>query len=230
MATTSASEEIAWPRWVRWLGAHTAGRKSEPYPWIRAGLFLGALLPLASTILRAFTGQLSANPIAEIENELGLSALIFLVATMACSPARRVIGWTWPMRVRRQLGLWAFFYASAHFATYLLLDQFLDVNAIVADVIDRPFITAGFAAFVFLAPIAWTSSNDWVRKLGYMKWLRIHQLVYLAVPLAALHFFWRVKIDVSQPLTYAAIFGVLLGIRAWLWLRKPRAGVRTQPK
>lgn len=222
MAASQADPLVSWPRWARWLGAHPPGRKSEPHPWIRAGLFLGGLLPFVALVVRAATEQLGANPIAEAENQLGLTALIFLVATMACSPARRLLVWTWPMRIRRQLGLWAFFYASSHFATYLLLDQFLDVNAIIADIVERPFITAGFAAFVLLIPIAYTSSNDWVRRLGYMRWLRIHQLVYLAVPLAALHFIWRVKIDVSQPLLYAAIFGALLGIRLWWWLRKRR--------
>lgn len=213
-------QEVAWPRWARWLGAHPPGRKAEPHPWIRAGLLLGSALPLLALLIRAATEQLGANPIAEAENELGLSALIFLVATMTCTPARRLLSWTWPMRIRRQLGLWAFFYACMHFATYLFLDQFLDVSAILADIVQRPFITVGFAALVCLVPIAYTSSNGWVRRLGYTRWLRIHQLVYLAVALAALHFIWRVKIDISQPLMYAAIFAALLGVRVLFWLRQ----------
>jgi sulfoxide reductase heme-binding subunit YedZ len=209
--------ELALPRWARWLGAHPRGRRSEPFPWIRAGLFLGALVPLLSLVMRIGTDSLGANPIAQAENELGLTALVFLVASLACTPARRLVRWTWPMRIRRQLGLWAFFYASLHVATYLFLDQFLDLAAIFADVVDRPFITVGFLAFVLLIPIAWTSSNEWVRRLGYMRWLRLHQLVYFAAPLVAIHFFWRVKIDVSQPLMYAVIFGTLLGVRALFW-------------
>lgn len=195
-------------------------RSRQPYPWLAPGIYLGSLVPLAYLAFRATQPDLGANPIAEAENELGLTALLFLAATLACTPARRLLGWTWPMRIRRQLGLWAFFYASLHFGTYLFLDQLLDLGAIAADIVDRPFITVGFAALVLLIPIAVTSTNGWVKRLGYQRWLRIHQLVYLVVILVALHFIWRVKIDVSQPLTYAAIFAALLAIRVGFWLRK----------
>lgn len=223
MTREAPAQEVTWPRWAHWLGAHPRGRKAEPHPWIRAGLLLGGAVPFVSIAARGLTDQLGANPIAEAENQLGLTALVFLVATMACTPARALWRWSWPMRIRRQLGLWTFFYASTHFATYVFLDQVLDVNAILADVVERPFITVGFLAFLLLVPIAYTSSNEWVRKLGYMRWLRVHQLVYLAVPLAVLHFIWRVKIDVSQPLLYAAIFGALFAVRIGFWLKR-RAG------
>jgi len=183
---------------------------------------LGGLAPLAYLILRASQGELGANPIAQMENELGLTALIFLVAALACTPARRLLKWTWQMRVRRGLGLFAFFYATLHFLTYLALDQFFDWSAIVADIAERPFITVGFAALVLMVPLAITSTNDWVRRLGYLRWLRLHQVVYLAGALAILHFIWRVKIDLTQPLTYAAIVAVLLGVRAVFWLRSRR--------
>ena len=195
-------------------------RRGESLPWLKPGIFLGGLAPLVSVVLRLSLNALGANPIAEIENELGLTALIFLIATLACTPAKRMLGWTWPMRVRRELGLFAFFYASLHFLTYLALDQVFDLNAIVADVIKRPFITAGFTALVLLAPVALTSTDGWVKRLGYRNWQRIHQLVYLAGVLAAVHFVWRVKIDISQPLTYGSILAVLLAVRAVVWLRK----------
>lgn len=181
---------------------------------------MGALVPLASLGLRASLHALGANPIAQVENELGLTALIFLIATLACTPAKRLLGWTWQMRVRRELGLFAFFYASLHFLTYLALDQFFDWGAMVADIAKRPFITVGFAALVLLAPSAITSTNGWVKRLGYRRWQRIHQLVYVAGVLAAVHFIWRVKIDVSQPLTYAFILAALLGVRVVVWLKK----------
>jgi len=210
----------AWP----WELILRAPRRREPYPWLKPGVFLGGLAPLAYLVIRASQSELSANPIAQIENEIGLTALVFLVASLVCTPARRLLGWTWPMRIRRELGLFAFFYAALHVSTYLALDQFFDWGTIVEDVAQRPFISVGFVAFVLLVPIAITSTNGWVRRLGYQRWLRLHQLVYFAGALAVVHFIWRVKIDVTQPLTYAFILGVLLAIRLAFWLRKRYAG------
>ena len=196
--------------------------RGEPMPWIKQGIFIGALAPLASIALRATQGALNANPIAQIENELGLTALIFLVASLACTPARRLFGWTWPIRVRRELGLFAFWYAVLHFAVYLL-DQWLDLATILQDIAERPFITVGFLALVLMVPLAWTSSNDWVRRLGFRRWQRLHYLTYAAGALAVIHFIWRVKIDVSQPMLYALVFGGLIAIRAAFWLRQRSA-------
>jgi methionine sulfoxide reductase heme-binding subunit len=192
-------------------------------PWLKPGIFIGALVPLASLLFRAATGQLPTNPIAVAQNETGLTALILLLASLACTPAKRVFGWTWQMRVRRELGLFAFFYSVVHFAIYLVLDQFFDANAIVADIVKRPFITVGFAALVLLIPLAITSTKSWVRRLGYQRWYRLHQLVYVAGALAVVHFIWRVKIDLSQPLTYALVLAVLLGLRVMIWLQKRNA-------
>jgi len=203
-----------------------SGRRREPFPWLKPGIFLGGLVPLAWLIVRAGSGMLSADPIAQIENELGLTALIFLLASLACSPAKRLLGWTWQMRVRRELGLFAFFYASLHFLTYLMLDQSFDWNAMVADIAKRPFITVGFLALVLMIPMALTSTDDWVRRLGYRRWQRIHQAVYVAGALAVVHFIWRVKLDVTQPLIYAAIFGTLIALRLAWWLWKRSAGRR----
>jgi sulfoxide reductase heme-binding subunit YedZ len=199
-------------------------------PWLKPGIFLGALVPLASVVLRAFQGQLDANPIAQVENELGLTALIFLVASLACTPARRVLGWTWPVRVRRELGLFAFFYAMLHFLVYLGPDQWLDVPTILADIAERPFITVGFLALVLMVPLAVTSTSEWVRKLGFRRWQRLHYLTYLAGTLAVIHFVWRVKIDVSQPMLYAIVFGGLIAVRVAFCLRQrsePPKAVKT---
>lgn len=201
-------------------GTLGAVRRTAPFPWLKPGLFVGALAPLASILVRALQGELSANPIAEAENELGITALVLLVATMACSPAKQLLGWTWPVRVRRELGLFAFFYACLHFATYLFLDKVVDLGAIVGDIAERPFITVGFVALVLLVPLAVTSTTGWIKRLGYRRWQRLHQLIYLAGVLAVVHFIWRVKIDVSQPLTYALVLSALLALRLLFWLRK----------
>ena len=217
MARTS-TQSPPFPTWLPFVP-----HKREPYPWLKPGIFLGGLAPLLFTFTRALQGSLSANPIAQIENELGLTALIFLVASLACTPARRLFHWTWAPRVRRELGLFAFFYATLHFLTYVVLDQVLDWNAIFADIVQRPFITVGLAALVLMVPLALTSTTDSIRRLGYRRWLRLHQLVYLAAALAALHFIWRVKIDLQQPLTYAVLIGALLAVRLAFWLGSRRS-------
>src|SRR4029450_6020582 len=140
MAPT-ATQSPPFPEWLPFVP-----HKREPYPWLKPGIFIGGLVPLLFTLTRATQGSLSANPIAQIENELGLTALIFLVASLACTPARRLFGWTWPPRLRRGLALFAFFYPPLPFLCYLTLDQFFDWGAIFADVVQRPFITVGFAA------------------------------------------------------------------------------------
>lgn len=197
-------------------------KSGEPMPWLKPGIFLGALAPLVSIVWRGSQNALSANPIAQVINELGLVALIFLVASLACTPARRYLGWTWAPRIRRELGLFAFFYACLHFLVYLALDQVFDVRAIVEDVVQRPFITVGFAALVLLVPLAWTSTNAWIRKLGFKRWNRLHQLAYVAGGLAVVHFIWRVKIDLTQPFIYAAVLAVLFAARLLYWLRQRR--------
>ncbi|MCC7370400.1 MAG: sulfoxide reductase heme-binding subunit YedZ [Chloroflexi bacterium] len=199
--------------------ARPAPRRGTPMPWLRPGLILGALVPLAAMIVGTVRGTLGANPIAEVINELGLIALVFLIAGLACSPLRWAFGWTWPIRLRRDLGLLAFFYALLHFLVYVVLDQGVDLGIIVEDVVQRPFITVGFLALLLMVPLAWTSTSGWVRRLGYQTWTRLHQLVYVAGILAVIHFLWRVKIDISQPMLYATILGALLLARVAFWLR-----------
>jgi sulfoxide reductase heme-binding subunit YedZ len=207
---------------IRRPPAKTAAR-GTPDAWLKPGIFIGALTPLVSVALRAASGSLSANPIAQIENELGLAALIFLISSLACTPARRVLGWTWPVRIRRELGLFAFAYASLHFLVYVFLDQVVDAQRIWEDIVKRPFITVGFAALVLLVPLAVTSTKASIRRLGFRRWQQLHQLAYLAGALAVVHFIWRVKIDVSQPITYAIALGLLLAVRVFFWLRVRRA-------
>ena len=188
-------------------------RRRGPLPWLNPGILVGASAPLLSILLRARSGALGANPIAEALNELGLMALVLLIASLACTPLRTLVGWTWPIRVRRLLGLLAFAYATLHVAVYAGLDQGLDLRAVLADVFKRRFIFVGFAAFVMMAPLAWTSTKGAVRRMGYVRWKRLHLLVYPAALCAVVHFVWRVKKDLSEPLAYAAILAALLLVR-----------------
>ena len=185
----------------------------QRYPWLVPGVWVGALIPLAQLALDAARGRLGADPVAISLNRLGLSALILLLASLSASPLRMLFGITWPMRLRRQLGLLAFLYASLHFLVYAWVDQGLAWSAIVADVAERPFITAGFAAFVLLIPLAITSTARMRKRLGGVRWQRLHRLVYPAGLLASLHFILRVKRDLSQPLAYALVLGALLLVR-----------------
>jgi methionine sulfoxide reductase heme-binding subunit len=191
-----------------------------PVPWLKPGIFVGALAPLAAILMRAPSGGLGANPIAEALNELGLLALALLIASLALTPLRTVFGWTWPIRVRRTVGLLAFFYAALHVSVYAGLDQAFDWRAIAADVSKRPFIFVGFAAFTLLIPLAVTSTNAAVRRMGYVKWSRLHTLVYPAALLAVIHFVWRVKKDVREPMAYGLILGGLLLVRGVTALRR----------
>ena len=191
----------------------------RPLPWLKPGVFAGALVPLAAIAVRGVQGRLGANPIDQAMNQLGLVALIFLVAALACTPLKALFGWTWPIRLRRMLGLFGFFYALLHVLTYSGLDQGLDWAAIWADVTKRKFIFVGFAAFVLLVPLAATSTAGAVRRLGFARWKLLHRLAYAAPALGAIHFFLRVKKDVREPLVYAAVLGALLLLRVAFYLR-----------
>jgi methionine sulfoxide reductase heme-binding subunit len=193
-------------------------KSGTPDAWLKPGILVGALVPLVSIVVRALRGVLEANPIAQVENELGLAALILLVASLACTPARRLFGWRWPARIRRELGLLAFGYASLHVLVYVFLDQIVDPRRIFEDIVKRPFITVGLLALLMLVPLALTSTTASVRRLGFVRWQRLHQLAYAAGILAVIHFIWRVKIDVSQPVTYAVALGLLLAVRVGFWL------------
>ena len=170
-------------------------------------------LPALLIGLDAWRGRLGANPIAEILNRLGFWALTFLLLSLAPTGVRILLGWTEPVRYRRMIGLFAFSYAFLHFATYFGVDQFFDLHAIGADIVKRKFITLGFLAFLLLVPLAVTSTDRWVRRLGFVRWKRLHRLSYLAALCGVVHFIWRVKADLRQPLTFAAILAILLLVR-----------------
>lgn len=176
-------------------------------------LFLLCLVPLASLGWRAATQALGANPIEHITRSTGWWTLTLLLVTLAVTPLRRLTGWNALLRLRRMLGLYAFFYALLHLATYLWLDQFFDLGSIAADIVKRPFITIGFAAFCLLLPLAATSTNAMIRRLGARRWQALHRAVYAIGLLGVLHFLWLVKRDLREPLIFAAVLAVLLGAR-----------------
>lgn len=204
--------------------------KNVPLPWMKPAVLTGALVPLASILVRAALGKLGGNPISEALNELGLLALVFLVAALACTPAKVLFGWTWPIRVRRLLGLLAFTYALLHFLTYAVLDQTLNLVAIAEDIGKRKFILVGFLALVSLTPLALTSTDASVRRLGYVRWKRLHRLAYVAGGLGVIHYIWRVKADLTDPGTYASILGFLMLVRVVDYVRSGRHKPKPKPR
>jgi sulfoxide reductase heme-binding subunit YedZ len=181
--------------------------------WLQPAIVFGSAIPFAVILVRAAMGSLGANPIATVLNQLGLLALAFLVASLLCTPLKIVLGWTWPARLRRTLGLFAFGAASAHFLTYIVLDQMLEIRALIADVTKRPFILVGLLALLAMLPLAVTSTKDSVQRMGFKRWKRLHRLAYLAVVLGVVHFFMRVKASVVEPVTYGAVVTLLFSIR-----------------
>ncbi len=170
------------------------------------------LIPAAVLVARLLGDDLGANPIEEVTHETGEWALRLLLLTLAVSPLRKLTGWNALAPYRRTLGLLAFTYASLHFTTWLALDHFFDWQAIVEDVFERPYITAGFTAFASLVPLAVTSTRGWIRRLG-KNWATLHKLSYLAATAAVVHYWWLVKSDVTEPRYYAAVLAVLLASR-----------------
>lgn len=178
----------------------------------KALLFLACLIPLGRLIWLAFNDGLGANPIEFITRSTGTWTLVFLLLTLSITPLRRLTGRNALIRYRRMLGLFAFFYACLHFTTYIWLDQFFEWPAIVKDVIKRPFITVGFAAFALLIPLAVTSTQAMQRRLK-RRWQQLHRLVYLIAICGVLHYWWLVKKDVTEPAWYALVLTLLLGFR-----------------
>jgi sulfoxide reductase heme-binding subunit YedZ len=191
--------------------------------YLAPAIVTGWLLSLAQLAYRFATHQLGANPIATALNQLGLLALVLLVATLCCTPLKLALGFTWPMRVRRTLGLLAFFSALLHFLLYLGPDQGFELSRVGADLVERPFILVGFLALLLLVPLAWTSSKAAVTRLTFPVWQRVHRLVYPIAILAALHFFLRVKADYTQPSIYAGVIAAGLGVRLFAWRAKRSA-------
>jgi sulfoxide reductase heme-binding subunit YedZ len=185
---------------------------------LKIPLFAICLVPLAWLALDAYRGELGANPIETITHTTGLWALRILLASLAITPLRRLLGWNELIRYRRMLGLFAFFYASLHLATWIGLDHFFDWGALLADVRKRPYITAGAIGYACLLPLALTSTRGWIRRLG-KRWTTLHRLAYVAAFAGAVHYKWLVKADVRWPLWYLGALGMLLGIRLAYALR-----------
>jgi sulfoxide reductase heme-binding subunit YedZ len=201
--------------------SQAAAPRRPPDAWLKPGLVLGGQMPLAVTLARAAQGTLGANPVAIALNQFGLLALVFLLASLTATPLKRVLGITWPLRVRRMLGLFSFFYASLHLLTYVLLDRLGELKTLLEDLTKRPFVTVGALAFTLLVPLAWTSTRAAQKRMGFAAWQRLHRLAYVAACLGIVHFIWREKKDISEPLVYGALLALLLGLRL-LRARRPR--------
>jgi len=191
---------------------------------LKAVIFLAALVPLGRLAAGAsfFPDWLGANPAEFITRSTGDWTLRFLLLTLAVTPLRKLVGWHWLLRFRRMLGLYAFFYGVVHLSSYVAFDHVFDVMEILPDIVKRPFITVGFTALVLLIPLAITSTDNMVRRLGAKRWLALHRLVYAIAPLGVLHFWWMVKRDITEPAIYAVILTALLGYRAAVKMKERR--------
>ncbi len=186
--------------------------------WLRITVFLICLGPFAQLIYNALTDNLGANPIDAITLHTGSWGLIFLIATLSVTPLRKISGWNGLIKFRRMLGLFAFFYATLHFMTFVVLDHFFDFNAIVKDVMKRPYVTAGFTGFVLLVPLVLTSTKGMIQRLG-KKWQQLHRLVYIAAVAGVIHFYWLVKADIRRPVQYGSVLAVMFGYRLFASVR-----------
>lgn len=199
----------------------TAGK---PIVLFKGAAAAGALVPAAWLVYGAFSGNLTANPIDYITDTTGLTALSLLVITLTITPLRRLTGWNELIRLRRMLGLFAFFYACLHLSTWAVLDWFFDFAAMGEDIVERPWVTIGMATFLLLLPLAATSTAGMIRRLG-KRWQALHRLAYVAAITAVIHFWWVVKADFREPRLFALALTVLFGFRAW-WSWQARASSR----
>jgi sulfoxide reductase heme-binding subunit YedZ len=190
--------------------------------WAKVVVFLAALWPVFSLVWRGFHDDLGANPIEFITHATGDWTIRFLCLTLAITPARKLLGQPWLIKFRRMLGLFAFFYGTLHLMTYLWLDKFFDVDAILKDIAKRRFITMGMLAFAAMVPLAVTSTAGWIRRLGGKRWQMLHRLIYLSAVAGVIHYYWLVKSDVRLPLMYGTIVGVLLLYRLIAAKTKPK--------
>ena len=188
--------------------------------FVKVGVFVASLLPLAWLVWGAATGRLGANPIDKITDETGTWALRFLCLALAVTPLRRLTGWNSLIRFRRMLGLFAFFYASLHVTTFVAVDHFFALDEIAKAIAKRPFITLGFTGFVLMVPLAITSTTGWIRRLGGRRWQQLHRLAYVSAVAGVVHYYALVKADTTRPWRYAAIVALLLAARAWYAVRR----------
>jgi sulfoxide reductase heme-binding subunit YedZ len=184
----------------------------------KIAIFLAALIPLERLLWKAFHDGLGANPIEVITHATGDWTLILVLITLSITPLRQITHQYWLIGVRRMVGLFAFFYGTLHFLTYIWLDKFFDVPEMLKDIAKRRFITVGFAAFVLMIPLALTSSAWSIRRLGGKRWRRLHRLIYLTGILAVIHYFWLVKADHRKPIAYGIVLSILLLYRVGVWM------------
>jgi len=186
---------------------------------VKPVVFAVCLLPVFLLAWNGLNGNLSANPISDITNETGVWTLRFILITLAITPIRKITGWHWLIKFRRMAGLFAFFYGLLHFTTYIWLDQFFDWQSILVDIPKRPFITVGFASFLLMIPLAVTSTQKMIRRLGGKKWDILHRLIYCTAIGGVIHYLWLVKVVTYRQITYAAIVAALLLFRLiWKYL------------
>jgi sulfoxide reductase heme-binding subunit YedZ len=198
-----------------------------PIQRFKALFFILALIPLARLVILAPQDLLGANPIEKILHSTGYWTLVFLTITMGITPIRHLTGLSSLIQFRRMMGLFAFFYALLHFSTYVLLDQSLDLQNIIKDIVKRPYITIGMTGLVLLIPLALTSTNGMMKRLGGKRWKSLHKLTYLIVILGVLHFTWLVKKDISRPMDFAILFAVSMFVR---YLHHRLGSVRLWPR
>jgi methionine sulfoxide reductase heme-binding subunit len=195
----------------------------------KIAIFLAALIPLARLAWKAFHVGLGANPIEVITHSTGDWTLIFVLTTLSITPLRRITRQYWLIGLRRMVGLFAFFYGTLHFLTYIWLDKFFDVHEMLKDIAKRRFITVGFSAFVLMIPLALTSTAWSIRRLGGKNWQRLHRLIYFTGILAVVHYTWLVKADRRKPIEYGIVLGILLAYRGGVWLFERASGKRKRP-
>ena len=206
-----------------------AVRKFLSSRWAKVAVFALSLWPLLFLLWRTVRGDLTANPVEFYQHQTGDWTLRFLVLTLTITPFRKILNLPELIRFRRMLGLFAFFYVCLHFLTYLGPDQSFNVGGMLKDVGKRPFITVGFAAFVLLIPLAFTSTAGWIRRLGGKRWQALHRAVYFSAALGVIHYYWLVKSDIRKPVFYGALVGMLLAWRLWVWLSKRKAPATARP-
>jgi methionine sulfoxide reductase heme-binding subunit len=185
-------------------------------------VFVAALIPLERLLWKALHGALGANPIEVITHSTGDWTLILVLTTLSITPLRRLTHQYWLIGVRRMIGLFAFFYGTLHFLTYIWLDKFFDLHEVSKDIVKRPFITVGFSAFVLMIPLAATSTAWSIRRLGGKNWQRLHRLIYLTGTLGVIHYYWLVKADHRKPIEYAVVLSALLLYRVAVWALEKR--------
>jgi sulfoxide reductase heme-binding subunit YedZ len=221
-------------RWHRCTPAWTCGRTTDPLVTraaivtrvVKPLLYATAVVPCAWIVFALATGRVDGDQVKFIQHTTGLTVLVSLFVTLSVTPLRRLTGWNEVIRTRRLIGLTAFWYALLHFLTYIVFDQSLSISEITKDVAKHPWVLVGFSSFLMLVPLAVTSTDGWIRRLGGTRWRQLHSLVYPVAAGGVLHFLWLVKKDVRTPLYFAAVLAVLLALRFWIHLTSRRAPAR----